>query len=480
SLQFFGDCPALVEHMRQVAGDRVTAWGLDGGFHRGPFPVDEFATDDTTAAADFDMAAEESGRTEAAGPAYSETNVQEAGVDEGDVVETDGEFVYVADHSGVRIVRVADAEVVATLDAPEGGHELLLDGSRLAVITSQWNASADTVVSVYDVGDPTNPALTNRDHLEGSLLASRAIDGTVRLVLSTSFGQRLPFVTPGQFGYDEERALERNREIIATSSADEWLPRRFVEDPNGAFGPMEPALDCQLVGAPDTFSGLGVTWIATFDIDAADAPVGSAGVVSSGSIVYASPDSIYVANQYWVPGPVILADAPSAQVEAPTGPPPTVIHQFDLLADEGDGLGATYVASGTVEGGLLNQFSMSEHNGDLRVATTVEDWSPNGSGSESFVTVLRPTDGELTAISSIGGLGRGEQIYAVRFMGDVGYVVTFRQIDPLYVLDLTDPANPVLEGELKIPGYSAYLHPVGDGLLLGVGQDASEEGIPLG
>jgi len=138
------------------------------------------------------------------------------------------------------------------------------------------------------------------------------------------------------------------------------------------------------------------------------------------------------------------------------------------------------VASGEVEGRLLNQFAMSEYNGDLRVATTTDDWGGFGERSESTVYVLRPNGDELEQISSIGGLGRDEQIFAVRFLGDVGYVVTFRQIDPLYVLDLSDPENPVLDGELKIPGYSAYLHPVGDGLLLGVGQDANEDGRTLG
>ncbi len=158
------------------------------------------------------------------------------------------------------------------------------------------------------------------------------------------------------------------------------------------------------------------------------------------------------------------------------GPPPTLIHQFSL----DDGTGAAYVASGEVEGRLLNQFAMSEYNGDLRVATTTDNWGNFGDQSESTVYVLRPSGADLEQISSISGLGKGEQIYSVRFIDDVGYVVTFRQVDPLYVLDLSDPANPVLDGELKIPGYSAYLHPVGDGLLLGVGQDATDEGRTTG
>jgi hypothetical protein len=137
------------------------------------------------------------------------------------------------------------------------------------------------------------------------------------------------------------------------------------------------------------------------------------------------------------------------------------------------------VASGAVPGRLLNQFAMSENNGDLRVATTTDGWN-FGEQSESSVYVLRPNGESLDVIGSVGGLGKTEQIRAVRFLGDTAYVVTFRQTDPLYVIDLSDPTNPALDGELKIPGYSAYLHPVGEGLLLGVGQDATDSGQTLG
>jgi hypothetical protein len=130
-----------------------------------------------------------------------------------------------------------------------------------------------------------------------------------------------------------------------------------------------------------------------------------------------------------------------------------------------------------VKGQILNQFSFSEHEGFLRVATTQ---GSGGEGSESFVTVLAERDGQLTAAGMVGNLGRGERIYAVRFIGDVGYVVTFRQTDPLYTIDLSDPTRPLVVGELKIPGFSAYLHPVGEGLLLGIGQDATDTGQRLG
>jgi hypothetical protein len=492
NLQFFGDCDALLAYMQAEATERVTPWGLGGGgVYYGDGRVvmegDVAATDDA-GAAESAPSAEAPAQAPVQGEDYSGTNTQEIGVDEGDIVETDGNHVYVANSDGLRIVSVADAEVVAEPELPQGSHQMLLDGDRLLVVTSSWTGAADTIVSLFDVGDPTNPVLLRRPHLEGGIVATRSIDGVARLVITTSFDQRLPFVQPDQFGLDEDAALARNKEIIAESTVEDWLPRWFDEAEDGSFGPMSQVLPCESVAAPPDFAGLGLTWIASFDLTGDGTPVGSAGIVSTGDTVYASTDNLYVATRNWdwqwggpVPMPVepLPSDSESETTSEPVddpGPPPTLIHQFRL--DEGTA--ATYVASGQVEGRLLNQFAMSEYNGDLRVATTTDDTGEFGDQSESTVFVLRPDGDELRQISSIGGLGTDEQIYAVRFIGDLGYVVTFRQIDPLYVIDLRDPANPVLAGELKIPGYSAYLHPVGEGLLLGVGQDATEQGRTTG
>lgn len=486
NLEFFGDCDALLEYMQTEASKRVTAWGLGGGgIYYGDGPVmegDMAATDDAGGVAPDGSPAP--GAVE--GQDYSGTNVQEVGVDEGDIVETDGDHVFVAGSDGLRIVSVADATVVAEPELPQGSHQMLLDDERLVVVSSSWGGAPDTIVSLFDVADPTDPTLLRRSHLEGGVVATRSVDGVARLVITTSFDQRLPFVQPNQFGLDEDSALERNEEIIRESTVEDWLPRWFEEDAEGAFGPMSQVLPCANVAAPSDFAGLGLTWIASIAVNGDGTPIGSAGIVSTGDTVYASTDNLYVATQNWewrwggpipVDAEVTAPDnAPDSAPDEEPGPPPTLIHQFRL----DDGTAATYVASGQVEGRLLNQFAMSEHNGDLRVATTTDDWGGFGDQSESTVFVLRPDGDELREISSVGGLGKDEQIYAVRFIGDLAYVVTFRRIDPLYVIDLSDPANPVEAGELKIPGYSAYLHPVGDGLLLGVGQDATDTGRTTG
>jgi len=217
-LSFFGDCPALLGYMQTEASERVTAWGLGGGIV--PMGGDVMTATAADAAAPTAEGERSAQATVAPAPVeapaadtFSGTNTQEVGVDEGDIVETDGEFVYVANSDGLRIVRVADAEVVGQPELPNGSHQLLLDGDRLLVVTTSWDGSADTIVSLYDVSDPANATLLRRSHLEGSVLATRSVDDVARLVISTSFDTRLPFVQPSEFGLDEERALERNRQI---------------------------------------------------------------------------------------------------------------------------------------------------------------------------------------------------------------------------------------------------------------------------
>lgn len=476
-LTFFDDCPALLSYLRDESSARVSAWGLGGMpyWRGGPMPIME------ESAADMDTAGGDDGASApTAAPAapdatvaggYSTTNTQEVGVDEGDVVETNGSQVFVASTDGVRIVDVAETRVIDTLDLPEGTHQLLLDGTRLLVTTTTWSGVEDTVVSLYDVANPSDAVLLRRSHLEGYVVATRSIDGVARLVLTSTIANRLPFVTPDQFGQDEETALAENRRIIAESSIEQWMPRWFDENGDGSFGPMTASLDCSSVSAPQTFAGLGISWIATIDLQAGTAPAGAAGVVSTSDLVYASPQNIYLATQPWdwFNGAGVDDALPSDEQ------PPTLIHQFALGADGS----ASWVASGEVPGRLLNQFSMGEYEGDLRVASTIDDWTGT-TPSESVVSVLRPANGELQTIGQVRGLGLTEQIYAVRFMGTQAYVVTFRQTDPLYVVDLSDPTAPRVTGELKIPGYSAYLHPVGDGLLLGVGQNADLSGRTQG
>jgi uncharacterized secreted protein with C-terminal beta-propeller domain len=178
--------------------------------------------------------------------------------------------------------------------------------------------------------------------------------------------------------------------------------------------------------------------------------------------VYASTDRLYVATTAggwwaWETG-----DRSSEVI--------TEVHAFDVTEED-----TRYVASGEVPGYVMDRWSFSEHEGMLRVATTSDD-----GGSESSVTVLEEDGTGLDVVGSVGGMGKGEHIQSVRWFDDLAIVVTFRQTDPLYTVDLSDPTAPAVLGELKIPGFSAYLHPVGEDLLLGIGQDATGRGQATG
>ena len=153
-------------------------------------------------------------------------------------------------------------------------------------------------------------------------------------------------------------------------------------------------------------------------------------------------------------------------------PPYTDIHAFAFSSEASD---LSYVASGRVEGTLLNSYSMSEYDGVLRVATTSYDYDFGG-GQDNGVHILKVKDAELIEIGTVNGMGRGETIQGVRFDGPRGYVVTFRQVDPLYVLDLSDPTAPELVGELKVPGYSTYLKPIDGNRIIAVGMAGTETG----
>ena len=238
---------------------------------------------------------------------------------------------------------------------------------------------------------------------------------------------------------------------------------------NGVATARGALVDCRSVRRPLRFSGLGLVSVVTVDLERGLDPIDTDAILSDGRTVYASPTSLYVATERWDARPDGSRPLPETS---------TAIHRFDIASPTQ----THYRGSGTVAGVLLNQWSLSERDGVLRVASTEQPlwWGGPRTESETAVTTLGARGGALVQLGRVGGLGKGERVYAVRFVGDIGYVVTFRQIDPLYTLDLSAPSRPVVRGELKIRGYSAYLHPVGDDLLLGIGQDATDEGQVLG
>jgi Beta propeller domain len=473
-LQSFGSCGELLAYVKRQAGPLVGPWGLGGGVTGMPMPV----------------AAGERDAARSATADYSGTNVQEEGVDEPDLVKSDGSHLFVVAGNRLRVVAARGRpRLVGSLALEPGlSHELLLAGSRLLVVSrgagvvlpapgaerTVWPyAPSRTLLTEVDIREPASPRIVRTLTVEADYLSARLAGHTARVVLQASMPREIDWESPvGSTRADLAAALARNRALVASSGVSSWLPSvRIAVRRTGAK--REHALvQCRHVQRPPSFSGLGLLTVLTIDLASGLDPVDSDAVMTDGRVVYASPENLVVATERWADRPQTAR--PSAAPESVK----TALHVFDIA----DSRRTRYRASGEVPGFLLNQWSLSEHRGVLRVATTeLPPWiGGEQTESESFVTVLDVRAGRLVTLGRVGGLGRGERIYGVRFLGDVGYVVTFRQIDPLYTLDLANPRRPALLGELKIPGYSAYLHPLAGDLVLGLGQDATGEGRAVG
>ena len=491
-------CDALLDRLRTEGAERVGPHGFDGphffGFEedvavddaeaaegdfataeRAEAPAESFAVDESTEASD-DAGAAGGG----ADGDFSGTNNQEAGVDEADLVKTDGRRLVVASGNRLEVIDVTGDEPrhADTIRLPDDfwGSEMFLSGDTVLLMSSGWT-EVPFLPAARDLswfpGTPTGRIVEvdlasgevgTTMEFEGAYLSAREVDGAIRIVLTAS-ANRFNFVYPANPGA-EETALKANQDLIASSTIDMWLPTYRVTDASGVT--TEGAIvECDRVHLPGEFAGFGSVVVLTASIADGLELQDSLSVFTDAQTVYASTDRLAVSTPRW---PELTEDGTPAEEDDYT----TAIHTFDIS----DPTETDYVASGRVRGHLLNRFSMSEHEGHLRVATT--DGTPWSSEvSESFVTVLAEEGPDLVQVGQVGGLGEGEQIFAVRFLGDMGYVVTFRQIDPLYTIDLSDPENPVTRGELKIPGFSQYLHPFGDHLI-GIGTDGDDEGQTFG
>ena len=259
-----------------------------------------------------------------------------------------------------------------------------------------------------------------------------------------------------------KKSKDELRAAVAKTNVDDWIPTYTLQDGAGAQVSKGRLVECANLARPETFSGLDTVAVSSFDMGSALQSRKTVGVIAGGQQIYATDTSTYVSTTDW---------------SRDGSPAKTSLHKF-VTAPSG---ASTYKGSGEVPGTLLNQYAMSEYDGVLRVASTVSErrgWVNSRQITEGLVTTLHEQGGALRQLGQVGGLGRqdNESIRAVRFIEERGYVVTFRQTDPLYVLDLRNAAAPKVVGELKIPGYSGYLHPIGENLLLGVGQSGLDSG----
>ncbi|MEU6248080.1 beta-propeller domain-containing protein [Glycomyces sp. NPDC047010] len=480
-LASYGGCDEALEGIQNAAVAMMAQWQAGEYFASG-FAEDGVAREEGDLSAAGDSA---EAPTAAASDSHSQTNNAVAGVDEPDIVKTDGTFVYSVLQGELRAVDTRSGEVVGEhrYDDMSWDHQLFLGDDELLVMYTQDRQDDEAYYSEFTIDrlDPATLEVLDTFSMEGSMVDARMVDGEVRLAVSSQ-----PSIAPVQdVLYDADADLEDLKAAVAATALEDWVPGFTV---NGEDGEV----DCRDIAHPDRFSGSAVT-VFGLSADGGWEGVEPHTVMADGDTVYGTTESLYLAHYDYGWGAAEDDEEPQSETE---------LYRFHFEGGE-----PRLAGEATVAGSLLNQYSLSEYDGHLRVATTENDavwgwWGGcgpaadcawDGAGiapgevapsepepSKSTVTVFAVGDEALTETGSVTDLGVTEQIYAVRFIADTAYIVTFRQTDPLYTVDLSDPANPVVTGELKITGYSGYLHPVGADRLLGVGQEATEDGVTTG
>ena len=468
-LKPFDTCDTVLEYFKEQAPEYLieragATYGDFGG-----------AAERTGAVPQQGRAEDSSGASGGSGgtpPEHSKTNVQEAGVDEPDIVKTDGNRIVAVAQARVHLVGLDGGKMRLRNTLPETMvRNVFLSGERVLVFSGQtaqtfepgsrW-AGQQAALTMYDISNLSDPKLIARLTIDGDVLDARLVGTQVRVatVSSPDVDAPSPVYTPD--GGISEQSKDELRAAVGKTNVDDWIPAYTLQDSAGAEVSNGPLVECADLARPETFSGLDTVAVSSFDIESALQARKTVGVVAAGHQIYANDTSTYVSTTDWT---------------RDGSPAKTSLHKF-VTAQSG---ASTYKGSGEVPGTLLNQYAMSEYDGVLRVASTVSErrgWVNSRQTTEGVVTTLQEQDGELRQLGQVGGLGKqdNESIRAVRFIEERGYVVTFRQTDPLYVLDLRNAATPKVVGELKIPGYSGYLHPIGENLLLGVGQSGLDSG----
>lgn len=400
---------------------------------------------------------------------FSGTNVQVQGVDEADVVKTDGEYLYQVNSDRIVIARIYpsnEMKIIKTLKMGEENlypMELYVDKERLIVIGGSTNNipiarpmekknaiypsrySYNTVKLIeYNIKDKSSIAKSREIELEGSYLSSRKME------------DKLYIVSNKHFNY--YRIMNSGQENDTPSYKDSAIGQEFVNIPYDKISYF-----------PDCVAS-NYLIVAGLDLGRPKEGANVSTYLGGGENIYASTGNLYVALTKHVAepkNPVIYDSANPTKFVPDYNDRETLVHRFAL--NEGK---LVYTGKGSVPGNILNQFSMDEDNGYFRIATTKGDiWRDDEGTSKNNLYVL---DGGMKTVGSIEDIAPGEKIYSVRFMGDRAYMVTFKTVDPLFVIDLKDPKAPKILGALKIPGYSDYLHPYDENHIIGFGKDSVE------
>jgi uncharacterized secreted protein with C-terminal beta-propeller domain len=508
SLSRFDSCAALLNWYVDHGVDEVGPYGWAGPIM---YAYDDMAVSGLAPPAGVpEVAGDSATKAPARASSGTGTNTQEADVDEPDVAKTDGRrVVRLVDQRTVVVddVTGTDPHELGRMPLPVDvyGGELLLAGDHVLVSQAGgwvggrvgWGPAMEgdvarsmpsqgvgTRIIDVDISDPAHARVVHDDTYAGSLVSMRLYGDTVRVVTSTSRPE-LDWATPREAGprrLSEDEATRHNRALVRATTIEDWLPS-VVDNQSG--GASSPLLDCTDIYHPDEWSGGQTTAVTTYDVTD-PGHRRSVGVTADGQVVYSSADRLYVTSTRIDPPDTWKQRLGSATGREPMQfrpeDPVTQLHAFAL-----DGAETRYVASGHVTGTVRDRWSLDEHDGRLRVAWTIagsrtitDTDGVTRQQTRNGITILSERNGTLEPTGTIDGLGLDENIQSVRWFDDLAVLVTFRQMDPLYTIDLTDQDHPREIGKLKIPGYSGYLHPIGDDLLLGLGVDATDQGRSLG
>ena len=391
---------------------------------------------------------------------YSQTNVQVEGVDEADIVKTDGRYIYFLANDELIIADTNDNGKLVSASKIDFDNdnefypsELYLVDDKLVIIGTTrherilknmsrkyYYSSYDTYTTarVYNIKDKTSPKQERKVDIEGSYVSSRMINSNLYLIANQ---------------YNENAWLCRENDLDELKE-NEFKPK--FRDTVTEGGRQYIDFDC-IYYIPET-EDTSFLNIAAFDVNKNEA-ANIESYIGAGSQIYASTNNLYVTKT--------LYDYDKYYTDSTSD---TEILKFELKDNK-----CEFVTTSTVPGTIVNQFSMDEKDGYFRIATTKGGW--NSSKNSNSLYVL---DEDLVMVGKVDGLAKGEKIYSVRFMGDRAYIVTFVQTDPLFVIDLKDPKKPTVLGELKIPGYSKYLHPYDETHIIGFGEDTEIENYGYG
>jgi len=428
---------------------------------------------------------------------YSTTNNQVATVDEADYVKNDGSTIYVLGTNALHVISAWPAALtheIAKVALPGEPRRLFLSDNRLVVYLRMQSSTGSgagmnnpsdqgctygygcrftsegghSLAIVYDVSTPATPTELVRYETSGGYVASRRVNQFVYTVLHDAGAPQLPgldfTLAAGSFAelkalYDTR--LDSNASLIQNTEDAYFLPWQKTTRPDGTSTTQS---SCSLGWRSAAASGMSFVTISGFDLTTLGNPTRTV-IGSNPGFVYASPESLYLAVDV-APEPVSVTGFVSSAYSSVKN---SVIHKFGL-----SGTSASYRGSAGVPGHILNQFAMDEYLGKLRVASTA-GWVPDPTVA-SYVTTFGESGSGFQQIGQIGGIAPSEDIRAVRFDEDRGYVVTFKKTDPLYIFDLSDAANPKALGELKIPGFSTYIHRLDSNHLLAIGFEADDMG----